>query len=1078
MPTYLLSLDLGTSSIGYVVFGLDENGVPEQVNDLGVRIFPDGRDPKSKEPLAVGRRMARGMRRNRDRGQNRVRRLVKELIDAGLLPEGEASRRDVFNDICPYAARASAVRGPVSAHTLGRAIFHIGRRRGFKSNRLSGDDDETDYKKKIADLRVMLEGKTLGEYLYARIENNHLAQVKGRPGEQKVVRFRNGETEFYADRQMYWDEFQRIREVQGNTLLTDDQWDALQETAFFQYPLKPVPKGKCHFYPDEARAASSLPIAQKFRIYQEVNNLRYTSQGVEHALDERQRLGLYAYLNKNKTVSFSQIVKKLKDEHKSPYFPRDASFNLDVDGRGGKLFGNDTLCELRKEKYLGKLVDQLELSVLNDLVAFLNDPEKLVMNEKTGKQTTVVMETTEVEAEVGKRLPQLAAEQVRALATMRFKRDTMRVSRKFMQQIVPVLEKTGLVYSDAVAELGRQLGTDLHHSSNPLEERDELPYYGEVLVGSVWGDHAEADANKLENERDNDAFEFGKIANPTVHVALNQLRRVVNAVIRRHGKPTRIHLELTRDLKSSKDERSKIQRHIERNRKNNERIRELLQAEYGIAHPHREDLQKLKLWEELGAPAFSIFTGTPIAASQLFNGEVEIEHIIPFSRCYDDGMSNKTLAFKHENNAKGNSTPAEAADRGKFDYEEMLKRALKVFGQSSKYARFKKDAFAKFYGENGELNMIERQLNDTRYISKVARRYLSCLFPKDADSLVAVNGRMTAILRDVWNLNRYKDKESGNYREDHRHHIVDAFVVGMTSRRLVQQTSRRRSVTGESDANLYRFLKARLDDIPELRGQLYDKLEDVVASYKPDHTSQGSMFNDTAYGIREHADDKQVFGLTRKPVANLSFNEVFQICGKSHRQQVLQHLTGGAGAGDSNELSKIVGPPKKLQAALAQYSEKTGHRKLRIRIPNNSIKAISSAPFKGYAKNSYAYCDIWMVPHKKDKKTGKWSHKYQGVFVAYADVKDHKDNPEAFRPLGKSGLSHPAAKKLMRLYKQDNIRLTDKETGETVVMKVAGYNVSQNKLALKDNLSAGDTKPNQKSINSIFPKNHVTKLRM
>ena len=54
---YLLALDLGTASLGHVAFALNEAGTePRGILDLGVRVFPDGREPKTGEPLAVQRR--------------------------------------------------------------------------------------------------------------------------------------------------------------------------------------------------------------------------------------------------------------------------------------------------------------------------------------------------------------------------------------------------------------------------------------------------------------------------------------------------------------------------------------------------------------------------------------------------------------------------------------------------------------------------------------------------------------------------------------------------------------------------------------------------------------------------------------------------------------------------------------------------------------------------------------------------------------------------------------------------------------------------------------------------------------
>ena len=1071
---YLLALDLGTSSLGHVAFELDEAGTePRDILDLGVRVFPDGREPKTGEPLAVQRRLARGIRRNRDRGQNRVRRLVRELIETGLMPEDEQARRAVFTTICPYSARHQAATDEVGAHTLGRALFHLGRRRGFKSNRLADDAEESEYKAKISSLREELNGQTLGTYLYKIQQQNRQLAQDGKPQDQQALRFRQGETTFYADRQMYRDEFEQIKKVQGKRLLSDEQWNRLEETIFWQYPLKPVPKGKCRFYPEETRAHIDLPLSHQYRIYQEVNNLRYTSEGVEHELDKRQREMLYDKLHRQKTMTFNAMVKQ-KDAHRAPYFPPDARFNLDVGSRSGKLLGNKVLIDLGKPDMLGELAEwgcnkRLSDEKLNDIVHHLIEP----VIEVDGK--TVIQESDALIRWLLTELPSLPPEQAENVCKYRFKRDTAAVSRKFMEQIVPVLRDTSKIYSEAVKELTDDNGNPLHHSDFETGEvLRKLPYYGKLMPESVWGAQPEADRNKTPDERDEDAWQHGKIANPSVHVALNQLRVVVNRIIDRlGGPPARIHIELTRDLKNSRAARAEIEKRNKQNKKKNDRIREDLQREFNITQPSRSDFQKIKLWEELEKQGarYCVFSGKAIPACKLFNGEVEIEHIVPFSRCYDDGMQNKTLAFKQMNKVKGNQTPHEAFAHDLQNYQCILARALAAFGPGPKLDRFKENAFERFYSEEKGGDMIARQLNDTRYISRKARQYLSCLCGQA--NVVSVKGMMTATLRDVWQLNRYKNRAEGNYREDHRHHIVDAFVVGLTSRSLIQQLSTVRSARHQDKQDLYHFLKARVKDIPELKKELMERLDRVVASYKPDHTQAGSMFNDTAYGIGTDKQGNRI-GITRKAPASLSFDEVFQI--RSHRQRLalLKYLTGRTDIPDKRALKAILKDDRALHKKAAAYSEETGIKKLRIQVQNNSIQPIGSArykgkPYKGYAKNSYAYCDIWQIPENKDNQTGKWHFKYQGDFVGYADLAERKNNPEAGRP-------HPAAKKLMRLYKQDSLKFVDKETGEVSYWRVTRYKAQENKLYRLPNLQTKGREDN-KSINVLFKKFHIHKLR-
>lgn len=1061
---YLLALDLGTSSIGFVVFELDGNDQPVSILDLGVRIFPDGRDPKTREPLAVERRLARGLRRNRDRGQNRVRRLVDELISFNLLPKEEGARSDILQRTCPYRARHLAATETVEAYTLGRALFHLGRRRGFKSNRLAGESEESEYKEKITALGNLLKEQTLGSYLYAIQQSNLQLSQQGRPDEQQVVRFRNGETNFYADRQMYYDEFEQIKAVQGTQLLSNAGWAALQETIFWQYPLKPVAKGKCRFFPEEERAHIDLPISHQYRIYQEVNQLRYVSEGVEHELDERQKKSLYDKLHKQLTLSFKAIV-KLKDSSRAPYFPSDAVFNLDVGNRSGKLAGNKTYIQLGKPEYLGALVEELDSGKLNDVVQYLIEP----IIERNGRKA--LMDVDELKDWLRRELPPLTDEQIQNLCGYRFKRDTAAVSRKFMDKIVPIMRNQGLMYSDAVRQVENDQGMPFHHSDFETGEvYERLPYYGKLMPESVWGAQPEADKDKPPHERDNDAYEYGKIANPTVHVALNQLRVVVNRVIDKQGSPpAKIHVELTRDLKNSKDARERIVKQNTQNKKDNDRIRQFLEEELDFERVGRTELQKVKLWEELETQGVRscVFTGRPISARNLFNGEVEIEHIVPFSRCYDDGMQNKTLAFKQANLVKGNRTPHEAFANDSENYQAILRRALTAFGPGNKYDRFKEDAFERFYGADRGGDMIARQLNDTRYLSRKAKQYLSCLCT--SHNVVSVNGMMTAVLRDVWQLNNYKNRAEGNYREDHRHHIVDAFVVGLTSRSLIQQLSTVRSGRHQDKDDLYHFLKARVQDIPDLKAQLRQLLDEVVASYKPDHATTGSLFNDTAYGLAE--DEKgNTFGITRRAPVDLSFDEVFRINDTHRRRELLTFLAGQPDIADKKTLKEILKTDKALSQRAAEWSAATGIKKLRITLPNNSIQAIGSAPYKGYAKNSYAYCDVWRIPAKKDKTTGQWRYEYRGDFAAYSELRERKERPEFGKP-------HPAAKKLMRLYKQDILKMTDKETSEIKYMRVAGYSTGQNKLDLRPNLQATNTGQKFESINVIFDKYVVHKLR-
>jgi len=174
-----LGLDLGTNSIGWwAVRVTREESNPKAcwkaVESIsgGVRIFSDGREPakggRVGDSRAVARRLARGIRRNRDHGRNRMRHLVDDLIELGLLPENPEARDALFQSTSkskgnsdrynPYRLRAEALERPLTLHELGRALQHLGLRRGYKSNRKeSSDDDGGKLREKITALHARLD---------------------------------------------------------------------------------------------------------------------------------------------------------------------------------------------------------------------------------------------------------------------------------------------------------------------------------------------------------------------------------------------------------------------------------------------------------------------------------------------------------------------------------------------------------------------------------------------------------------------------------------------------------------------------------------------------------------------------------------------------------------------------------------------------------------------------------------------------------------------------------------------------------------------------------------------------------
>lgn len=1037
MAVWKLGLDLGTNSIGWCAFTFSEGHDPDwsdwRLADAGVRIIPDGREPAADgrvgESLAVNRRQARGMRRNRDHGNNRIKALAKALIDYGLLPV-ESSQRSALLTESPYQLRALAVTTghPLTAHQLGRVLLHLGVRRGFLSNRKTdkADDDATVFKQKISQLHRALQYRVLTSAdLDAIPEDSPLAQTPWTLGEflwhreqaGLMIRFRGEQGDLYPDRAMYRAEFDRIRAVQApfHPSLTAADWERLRDNhILFQHPLRPVERGACSFYPQHPRTFRDTPIAQQFRISKELSILRVIMPDQSsHRLTAGQYRAIADVLGRQEKATFAGI-RKLKGTDGTPLFPKESRFNIE-DDRRKHLEGNRVVTALRKSSkanILMPLWDTLPDNVLNDIFERLHNP---VDNGR-------IMDDV---ALVGSLVRDFGLTNAAAHALMELPLGalTTSYSRQAMEDLLPIMSTQGLDEYDAAVEL---LGEDEakrrlagFQASETLYER--LPYYGEVLRGSLLG----ADPRKPEDS--DPEGHYGKIGNPTVHIALNQVRKLVNELIDRFGEPpATIQVELSRDLKLPKVKREAISSQIAKNEKANKNRAEHWKTMTNGAEPTAADLRKIKLWEELARDEVArrcVFTGRVISAQHLVNGEVEVEHLLPRSRTLDDGMNNLTLSFRNANRLKGNRTPYEAfghnqhAEQG-IVWAEVLERAKGL--SPAKAARFGASAMDDW--EVGT-DFIARQMTDTAFISRAARRYLTAV----CEDVMPAPGRLTAMIRSQWRLNGLLSDDNQKNRNDHRHHTVDAFVIGLANRSMLQRVSSAMSHDRE---------QVRLPDLPDpLRQALRDRLNSLAVSFKPDHGGSGAMFKKTAYGFVKTPDGhKPDYNLvTRKRLDDLSLDELDVIRDGQWRAQVREYLEANAQKPLSNDTER--------RRLLAEFGQKHGVHSIRILVKDQSVEPVKSAPYKGYAKGSYACCDVWSLP---DGEPGNWkagSFKWKGKFWSYGECS------KGLPPSVTSGKPHPAAKFITRLFKDDVIALS--EGGRDVLYRVVKLLASSKRIHMQ-----------------------------
>lgn len=850
---YRLALDMGTTSLGWAVFRLNDANQPSALIRAGVRIFSDGRHPKDGSSLAVQRRLARGMRRRRDRLLKRKARMMRQLIEYGFFPADEAARKALEREYPnPWQLRAQGLDQALHPGAFARALFHLNQRRGFKSNRKTDTKDKegSALKSAIRELREQIASngcRTVGQWLCKRMADGHGIRaryrenrVSGESGKTRIEKY----YDLYIDRQMVADEFDALWQVQAGfdpLRFNEQAREALRDTLLYQRPLRPVLPGRCTLLPDESRAPLALPASQHFRIYQELANLRILDgQMHERALTLAERDQVADALETHRKQSFSQLRTLLR-------LPGSSRFNLEDEKRNA-LNGNATSVILARQEHFGAQWYQFTPQLQNEIVRQLCE-EEVETDLIDWLMTHTGVDEEHAVAIAGASLPDGFGS----------------LSAKALARIVPALKARVCTYDQAVQDAGfvhhSQLGLSLddekvlewvHPETGEIFQLlEKLPYYGKVLQRHVaFGSGITTDP---------DDKRYGKIANPTVHIALNQVRTVVNALIARYGHPAEVVLEVARDLKSGQKQREEAQKQQASNQKRNERIRKEI-AELQHCNPDQvkgRDIVKWILWEELAPGDVSArccpYSGQQISVSQLLSDKVEIEHILPFSRTLDDSLNNKTVSLREANRIKGNRTPweaREAFEAAGWPYEEILARSKKMNYRAKGY-RFSEDGFEKWQGESG--GFLARALNDTRYMSRVAKAYLGAICP--GSGVRVIPGRMTSLLRRHLGLNEILGPDGEKNRCDHRHHAVDACVIGVTDQGLLQRFAQASARAGEQ--GLHKLAEGFEPPWPTYRDHVQRAIDNIWVSHRPDHGYQGSLMEDTAHGIGRDGSIKQ-----------------------------------------------------------------------------------------------------------------------------------------------------------------------------------------------------------------------------
>lgn len=327
------------------------------------------------------------------------------------------------------------------------------------------------------------------------------------------------------------------------------------------------------------------------------------------------------------------------------------------------------------------------------------------------------------------------------------------LSVKAMRKIIPFLEQ-GLNYNAACEEAGYDFKAEIQGEKRHLLKGKEI--------------------KELIDE----------IPNPVVKRAVSQTFKVINAIIGNYGSPQEIHIELARDISKKLDERKSIEKKQKDNQKANERVMNQLK-ELGFRDLKDRDVLKYKLWQEQGECC--MYSGEHIPLEKLFTDKyAEVDHIIPYSKSFDNSYSNKVLVLARENQNKGNRLPYEAfgsdTDKwGRFEYR--VKNYVKDYN--------KRNRLLKQQLTDEDIKAFkQRNINDTRYITTLVKdiiegylEFAPYTIEGRVRRVIPVNGRITNFLRVRWGLAK-KDRSTDT------HHAVDAVLVACCTQGMVQKITR------------------------------------------------------------------------------------------------------------------------------------------------------------------------------------------------------------------------------------------------------------------------------------------------
>ena len=745
MVNYILGLDIGIGSVG---IGLIEKETGKVIHASSM-IFSSANPDNNRE-----RRKNRGGRRLPRRKKIRIKS-TKKLFETY---EIDLDYKNIPINLNPYEIRVRALTEKVTLTELFIALRNMVKHRGISyldDAEGVGVNSGSAYKKAIDFNLKQLKEKTPGEIQLERLER--YGQLRGdfsvkddEGNERRIINvFSTSEYKKEAERilknqQNYYseitDEFienyleiltrkRKYYEGPGNEKSRTD-YGRFRTNGETLDNIFSILIGKCTFYPEEYRAAKASYSAQEFNLLNDLNNLTVPTETKKLSTEQKEEI--IEFVKNSTAIGARKILAKIAK-----------MIDCKLEEIRGFRIDKDEKPEMHTFEIYRKMC-QLDTIDLDSLTR-----EQL---DILGKILTLNTDKEGIQEALQHDLPEVfSQEQLDKLILFRkenssvFNKGWHSFSLKLLNELIPELYATSEEQMTILTRLGKQ------------KVRKDSPKT--VYI----------DGKAITDE----------IYNPVVAKAVRQSIKAFNHIISKYGMPDIVVIEMAREMKDKDNE--KIQK---KNKDEKDLAMSTAALEYNqskelpatVFHGHKNLPLKIRLWYQQDKRC--AYTGRIIPISKLIHneGQYEIDHILPLSVSFYNGLENKVLVESTANQEKGQKTPYQAIPTltNSWNWTDFKKYVLgnkKFSNKKKEYLLFEED-INKYEVRS---KFIARNLVDTRYASRVVLNTLQDFFKQknSGTKVTVVRGLFTAQLRRNWKI----DKTRGTYH----HHAVDALIIAASS---------------------------------------------------------------------------------------------------------------------------------------------------------------------------------------------------------------------------------------------------------------------------------------------------------